>query len=76
MELRTPTFTFRLSKTSENDAISCKLFPGTLRGALYNGLQFTNNRTKRLEVVDLFDIRQAKGESLKKDMAWFNNAMV
>ncbi|RDX92242.1 hypothetical protein CR513_25660, partial [Mucuna pruriens] len=38
--------------------------------------QFTPNKVKRLEVVDLFDIRQAKGESLKNYLARFNNAIV
>ncbi|RDX70273.1 hypothetical protein CR513_50508, partial [Mucuna pruriens] len=38
--------------------------------------QFTTNRVKRLEVIDLFDIRQAKGKSLKKYYACFNNAIV
>ncbi|RDY13678.1 hypothetical protein CR513_01364, partial [Mucuna pruriens] len=38
--------------------------------------QFAANKTKRLEVADLFDIRQAGGESLKNYMARFNDAMI
>ncbi|RDX66647.1 hypothetical protein CR513_54564, partial [Mucuna pruriens] len=38
--------------------------------------QFVANRIKRLEVVDLFDFRQAQCESLKSYLAWFNNATV
>ncbi|RDX88962.1 hypothetical protein CR513_29373, partial [Mucuna pruriens] len=34
------------------------------------------NKSKRLEVADLFDIRQASGESLKSYMARFNDATV
>ncbi|RDX85216.1 hypothetical protein CR513_33633, partial [Mucuna pruriens] len=36
--------------------------------------QFTANKTKRLEVADLFNIKQGKGETLKNYMAHFNNA--
>ncbi|RDX91034.1 hypothetical protein CR513_27050, partial [Mucuna pruriens] len=36
--------------------------------------QFMANKVKRLEVADLFDIKQAKGESLKGYLACFNNA--
>ncbi|RDX77031.1 hypothetical protein CR513_42907, partial [Mucuna pruriens] len=63
--------------SGRDDAISCKLFLGTLRGvamqwftslpprtihtfndlAVVCVLQFITNRTKRLEVVDLFDIQ-------------------
>ncbi|RDY06842.1 hypothetical protein CR513_09113, partial [Mucuna pruriens] len=79
-----------------NDQLSCKLFPGTLRGVAmhwittlparsirsFNDLagsfvsQFAANKVKRLEVVDLFDIKQAKGESLKSYLARFNNITV
>ncbi|RDY04872.1 hypothetical protein CR513_11351, partial [Mucuna pruriens] len=52
-----------------DDKLSCKLFPGTLRG-------FAANKPKRLEVADLFDIRQIGGESLKSYMARFNDATV
>ncbi|RDX93048.1 hypothetical protein CR513_24750, partial [Mucuna pruriens] len=38
--------------------------------------QFAANKVKRLEVVDLFDIKQGKGESLKKYLARFNNAII
>ncbi|RDX65198.1 hypothetical protein CR513_56161, partial [Mucuna pruriens] len=38
--------------------------------------QFAANKVKRLEVADLFDIKQAEGESLKKYLARFNNATV
>ncbi|RDX72508.1 hypothetical protein CR513_48006, partial [Mucuna pruriens] len=38
--------------------------------------QFAANRVKRLEVADLFDIKQAKDESLKSYLARFNNATV
>ncbi|RDX98500.1 hypothetical protein CR513_18558, partial [Mucuna pruriens] len=79
-----------------DDKLSCKLFPGTLRGVAlqwimnlpprsiytFNDLasmflsQFAANKPKRLEVADLFDIRQAEGESLKNYMARFNDATV
>ncbi|RDX91100.1 hypothetical protein CR513_26971, partial [Mucuna pruriens] len=48
-----------------NGQLSCKLFPGMLRGVV-----------KQLEVADLFDIKQAKGESLKSYLTRFNNATV
>ncbi|RDX83256.1 hypothetical protein CR513_35849, partial [Mucuna pruriens] len=38
--------------------------------------QFAANKPKRLEVADLFDIRQTGGESLKSYMARFNDATV
>ncbi|RDX76124.1 hypothetical protein CR513_43918, partial [Mucuna pruriens] len=38
--------------------------------------QFVANRVKRLEVFDLFDIKQAKGENLKGYLAHFNNATI
>ncbi|RDX90197.1 hypothetical protein CR513_27964, partial [Mucuna pruriens] len=79
-----------------NDKISCKLFPGTLRGVAMQWMstlpprsiqtfrdlagsflsQFAANKVKRLEVADLFDIKQGEGESLKKYLARFNNATV
>ncbi|RDX96004.1 hypothetical protein CR513_21383, partial [Mucuna pruriens] len=38
--------------------------------------QFAANKTKRLEVVDLFDIKQSRTETLKQYLACFNAAMV
>ncbi|RDX71894.1 hypothetical protein CR513_48693, partial [Mucuna pruriens] len=38
--------------------------------------QFAANKVKQFKVVDLFDIRQAKGESPKSYLAWFNNATI
>ncbi|RDX78298.1 hypothetical protein CR513_41447, partial [Mucuna pruriens] len=38
--------------------------------------QFVANKTKRLEVIDLFDIKQTKGETLKSYLARFNNVIV
>ncbi|RDX65632.1 hypothetical protein CR513_55693, partial [Mucuna pruriens] len=38
--------------------------------------QFAANKVKRLEVVNLFDIRLAKVETLKSYLARFNNATV
>ncbi|RDY10678.1 hypothetical protein CR513_04770, partial [Mucuna pruriens] len=38
--------------------------------------QFAENKAKRLEVADLFDIKQAKGENLKEYLTRFNNAMI
>ncbi|RDX61811.1 hypothetical protein CR513_59919, partial [Mucuna pruriens] len=77
-----------------DDKLSCKLFPGTLRGVALQWImnlpprsiyafsdlagmflsQFAANKPKRLEVADLFDIKQAGGESLKSYMARFNDA--
>ncbi|RDY06590.1 hypothetical protein CR513_09399, partial [Mucuna pruriens] len=79
-----------------NNKLSCKLFPGTLRGVAmqwmatlpartirtFNDLastfvsQFAANKVKKLEVAYLFDIRQARGESLKNYLTHFNNATV
>ncbi|RDY04218.1 hypothetical protein CR513_12090, partial [Mucuna pruriens] len=79
-----------------DDKLSCKLFPGTLRGVALQWImnlpprsiyafsdlaglflsQFAANKPKRLEVADLFDIKQAGGESLKSYMARFNDATV
>ncbi|RDX70947.1 hypothetical protein CR513_49752, partial [Mucuna pruriens] len=36
--------------------------------------QFAANRAKKLEVTDLFDIKQMRGESLKKYLTRFNSA--
>ncbi|RDX60284.1 hypothetical protein CR513_61585, partial [Mucuna pruriens] len=69
-----------------NDSLSCKLFPGTLRGVVmhwlatfpartirsFNNLVFMANKMKQLEVADLFDIRQTKGESLKSYFSFVN----
>ncbi|RDX79981.1 hypothetical protein CR513_39525, partial [Mucuna pruriens] len=38
--------------------------------------QFAANIVKKLEVANLFDIKQAKGESLKGYLAYFNNVTV
>ncbi|RDX68102.1 hypothetical protein CR513_52946, partial [Mucuna pruriens] len=38
--------------------------------------QFAANKTKRLEVADLFDIKQTKTEILKQYLTRFNDAMV
>ncbi|RDX93139.1 hypothetical protein CR513_24644, partial [Mucuna pruriens] len=38
--------------------------------------QFAVNRAKKIKVVDLFDNKHAKGESLKKYLASFNNATI
>ncbi|RDX58324.1 hypothetical protein CR513_62370, partial [Mucuna pruriens] len=38
--------------------------------------KFVANRVKQPEVADLFDIKQAKGESLKSYLACFNNATI
>ncbi|RDX91486.1 hypothetical protein CR513_26526, partial [Mucuna pruriens] len=38
--------------------------------------QFAANKTKRLKVADLFDIKQSKTETLKQYLARFNTAMV
>ncbi|RDX95256.1 hypothetical protein CR513_22254, partial [Mucuna pruriens] len=38
--------------------------------------QFTINKAKRLEVADLFDIKQMKGENLKGYLTRFNSATV
>ncbi|RDY05050.1 hypothetical protein CR513_11149, partial [Mucuna pruriens] len=38
--------------------------------------QFPANKVEKLEVADLFDIKQAEGENLKSYLARFNNATV
>ncbi|RDX91669.1 hypothetical protein CR513_26318, partial [Mucuna pruriens] len=38
--------------------------------------QFAANKVKKLEVADLFDIKQSRGESLKSYLARFNNVTV
>ncbi|RDX90986.1 hypothetical protein CR513_27091, partial [Mucuna pruriens] len=38
--------------------------------------QFTTNKTKKLEVANLFDIKQNKSETFKSYLARFNNAIV
>ncbi|RDX68253.1 hypothetical protein CR513_52775, partial [Mucuna pruriens] len=38
--------------------------------------RFATNKIKQLEVADLFDIRQTKGESLKSYLARFNNTII
>ncbi|RDX99270.1 hypothetical protein CR513_17687, partial [Mucuna pruriens] len=70
------------------DPFNCKLFPGTIRGVAIQWLATLPSRSirsfnalpplsiKQLEVVDLFDIKQAKGESLKSYLARINNATV
>ncbi|RDY12571.1 hypothetical protein CR513_02609, partial [Mucuna pruriens] len=72
----------------DDNAISCKLFLDTLRGVCprsihtFNELaiafmsQFATNHATKIEVVDLFDIKQTKGESLKKYLAQYNSNMV
>ncbi|RDX93786.1 hypothetical protein CR513_23908, partial [Mucuna pruriens] len=78
--------------SSGNDRLSCKLFPRTLRGWMatlpprsiqtFNDLtssfvsQFAANKVKKFEVADLFNIKQAEGESLKSYLARFNNTTV
>ncbi|RDY04224.1 hypothetical protein CR513_12097, partial [Mucuna pruriens] len=44
--------------------------------SIYAFSDLAANKPKRLEVVDLFDIKQAGGESLKSYMARFNDAIV
>ncbi|RDX83157.1 hypothetical protein CR513_35953, partial [Mucuna pruriens] len=51
-----------------NDRLSCKLFPRDPASKLFR-LPVAANKTKRLQVADLFDIRQDKGESLKSYLA-------
>ncbi|RDX99564.1 hypothetical protein CR513_17354, partial [Mucuna pruriens] len=38
--------------------------------------QFSTNKAKKLEVADLFDIKQMKGETLKKYLVRFHGTMV
>ncbi|RDX58530.1 hypothetical protein CR513_62147, partial [Mucuna pruriens] len=72
-----------------NDRLNCKLFPGTLRGVAMHWMAtlparsiqtfsdlFAANKVKRLEVSNLFDIKQAREESLKSYLARFNNAPI
>ncbi|RDX71021.1 hypothetical protein CR513_49673, partial [Mucuna pruriens] len=62
-----------------NDPLSCKLSPGTLQGVAMHWLATLpprSIRVKHMDVADLFDIRQAKGETLKSYLARFNNATV
>ncbi|RDY01680.1 hypothetical protein CR513_14965, partial [Mucuna pruriens] len=70
-----------------NDKLCCKLFPGDGNAAsrsiqTFKDLaesfvsQFATNKVKRLEVADLFNIKQAEGESLKGYLACFNNTTV
>ncbi|RDX61759.1 hypothetical protein CR513_59986, partial [Mucuna pruriens] len=79
-----------------SDQLSCKLFPGTLRGVTMQWMatlptwsiqtfgqlagsfvsQFAANKVNKLEVADLFDFKQGRGESLKSYLARFNNATV
>ncbi|RDY13817.1 hypothetical protein CR513_01211, partial [Mucuna pruriens] len=44
--------------------------------ATFFAFQFAANKTKQLEVADLFDIKQNKTETLKSYLACFNNATV
>ncbi|RDY07081.1 hypothetical protein CR513_08871, partial [Mucuna pruriens] len=77
---------------SGNDLLSCKLFSGgglrwfsslpPLSITSFADLtttfesQFAANKTKHLEVADLFDIKQTKTKTLKQYLARFNDAMV
>ncbi|RDX66338.1 hypothetical protein CR513_54902, partial [Mucuna pruriens] len=90
------TFQTQMYISGRNDRLSCKLFPGTLRGVAMQWMtmllprsiqtfkdlagsfvsQFAANKVKKLEVANLFDIRQTEGESLKNYLARFNNATV
>ncbi|RDX77401.1 Retrovirus-related Pol polyprotein from transposon 17.6, partial [Mucuna pruriens] len=47
---------------------------GQLAGSFIS--QFAANKAKQLEVVDLFDLKQGREESLKSYLAHFNNATV
>ncbi|RDY09438.1 hypothetical protein CR513_06187, partial [Mucuna pruriens] len=38
--------------------------------------QFVANKTKRLEVIELFDIKQPKMKMLEQYLVWFNTALV
>ncbi|RDX97000.1 hypothetical protein CR513_20277, partial [Mucuna pruriens] len=90
------TFQTQMYISGGNDRLSCKLFPGTLRGVAMQWMatlpprsiqtfkdlagsfvsQFAANKVKKLEVANLFDIKQTEGESLKNYLARFNNATV
>ncbi|RDX97695.1 hypothetical protein CR513_19509, partial [Mucuna pruriens] len=90
------TFQTQMYISGGNDRLSCKLFPGTLRGVAMQWIatppprsiqtfkdlagsfvsQFAANKVKKLEIADLFDIKQTEGESLKSYLARFNNATV
>ncbi|RDX93923.1 hypothetical protein CR513_23745, partial [Mucuna pruriens] len=74
-----------------DDAIRYKLFLGTLTGVDLQWFfaylpkpstltmtwpHFVANKTKKLGVTDLFNIKQIKGETLKKCLACFNSATV
>ncbi|RDY02806.1 hypothetical protein CR513_13699, partial [Mucuna pruriens] len=89
------TFQTQMYISGGNDRLSCKLFPGTLRGVAMQWMtmlpprsiqtfkdlvgsfvsQFAANKVKKLDVADLFDIKQTEGESLKSYLACFNNAI-
>ncbi|RDX65360.1 hypothetical protein CR513_55986, partial [Mucuna pruriens] len=47
---------------------------GELAGSFVS--QFAANKVKKLEVADLFDVKQGRGESLKSYLSRFNNATV
>ncbi|RDX90526.1 hypothetical protein CR513_27597, partial [Mucuna pruriens] len=71
-----------------DDRLSCKLFSATLRGVALQWMMnvpprsirtfndLATNKSKCLEVADLFDIRQASREILKSYMARFNDVTV
>ncbi|RDX97992.1 hypothetical protein CR513_19163, partial [Mucuna pruriens] len=65
-----------------NDALNCNYPPSprSIRSfkdlATFFASQFVANKKKRLEVAGLFDVRQAKGETLKSYLAQFNNVTV
>ncbi|RDX95463.1 hypothetical protein CR513_22021, partial [Mucuna pruriens] len=72
-----------------NNLLSCKLFPGTLRGVVMNWLATLPPRSIRSfsDIATSFasqfaankptsSTSQNKGETLKSYLAWFNNATV